>query len=497
MGRVMTKIFKAIVFICILSIVLYTINEAMIPKTNHNTATWGATDRYNQFYEMEENSIDVLFLGSSVVANAISPQEIYDDYGIRSYNLASSGQSIFFNYFWLKEALKTQSPKVVVLDTKFMFPVYPDSALNAPEGTYRECSNCMHWSSDKVEMINEICKYDKEQDKLSYFLTNLMYHDRWTELAEIDINGDLTEGDKLKGQSIITAYSDAVYDAFVPDGSTAKAETVPVMDEYLEKIVNLCKDNGIQLVLVTYPDTMTDATNNRMNEIAQKYELPYYNFCLAEHYYAIGAELPRENVIEHENVWGAVKMSKYMGGILQKEYGVPAVADEQWASTSYYYHHVLSTADLPHIEQFDQYLATLAGDDQYVTFVSVKDDSVRFITDKQIALLNQLGLKAPFKDMFRYSYSALIDPIEGNIEEVSGDEQMTISGSLDDGQLIYEVLSGGTDAGVACSIMVNGQEYAVNGVGFNFVVYDRVTQKVVDSVCFYTNEYGEYCKRQI
>ena len=49
--------------------------------------------------------------------------------------------------------------------------------------------------------------------------------------------------------------------------------------------------------------------------------------------------------------------------------------------------------------------------------------------------------------------------------------------------------------GIACSIIINGDNYEVNGVGFNFVVYDRVTQKVVDSACFYRNEYGEYCKR--
>ncbi|WP_406544301.1 hypothetical protein [Pseudobutyrivibrio sp.] len=496
MKKILTKITKSIVFIALLAVVLYEVNEILVPKNNHLTTIWSSTDRYNQFYNMEKNTVDVIFLGSSVVANAMSPQEIYDDYGIRSYNLASSGQSIFFNYYWLKEALKYQSPKVVVLDSKFIFSVYPDSAVNTTEGTYRECANSMKWSPNKVEMINELCKNDPSQDKLSYYLTNLRYHTRWAEIQDIDMNAELTSQDELKGQSIITNLGDAGYDVFVSSDTSIKADPVPLMEEYLTKIVDLCKENNIQLVLVTYPDiTMTDAVNNRMVYYSEAYGVPYYNFCSVEHYYEIGAQLPKENVIEHENIWGAIKMSQYMGGILQKDFGVQPVQDEQWSSTSYYYHHMIGSADLSYINNIDEYLKTLAGDPQYITFISVKDDAVRFITDEDIALLNELGLKAPFKDMFRYSYCAVIDNNEGAFEEKSADEQITINGSLDEGKLIYEVTSGGTNAGIACSIVINGENYEANGVGFNFVVYDRVTQTVVDSVCFYRNEDGEYCKR--
>ncbi|MBP5594345.1 MAG: hypothetical protein J6Y02_03105 [Pseudobutyrivibrio sp.] len=495
MKGILTKIFRSLAFLAILGAILYNVNEILVPKTNHNSVIWSYTDKYNQFYQMEENSIDVLFLGSSVVANAISPQEIYDDYGIRSYNLSSSGQSIFFNYYWLKEALKYQNPQTVVLDSKFIFSMYPDSAVNTTEGTYRECANSMKWSANKVEMINELCKNDPTQDKLSYYLTNMRYHTRWTEIQEIDMDASLTNHDELKGQSIMTGYGEDSYDPFIPVDSDIKADAVPLMEEYLKKIVDLCKENSINLVFISLPDVMTDAVNNRMIDYSKTFNVPYYNFCSEKIFYEIGAELPKENVIEHENIWGAAKMSKYIGSILKEDFNVPSVEDEQWSSTSYYYHHMFSSADLVNVESMDEYLDMLSGDPQYITFVSVKDDAVRFITDEDIVRLNRLGLNAPFKDMFRYSYSAVVDLADGSIEEISPDEQVVISGNLDDGQVIYEVTSGGTNAGIACSIMINGDNYEVNGVGFNFVVYDRVTQKVIDSACFYRNEYGEYCKR--
>ena len=74
MKGILTKIFRSLAFLAILGAILYNVNEMRVPKTNHNSVIWSYTDKYNQFYQMEENSIDVLFLGSSVVANAISPQ---------------------------------------------------------------------------------------------------------------------------------------------------------------------------------------------------------------------------------------------------------------------------------------------------------------------------------------------------------------------------------------------------------------------------------------
>ena len=112
------NIIRSAVFLFLLVISLYYINEMLLPKYTLKNNLWPMTSSYNQFYQMEEDSVDVLFLGSSVVVNAFSPQEIYDTYGIRSYNLASEEQSIFLSYYWLKEALRYQNPQVVVLDTR-------------------------------------------------------------------------------------------------------------------------------------------------------------------------------------------------------------------------------------------------------------------------------------------------------------------------------------------------------------------------------------------
>ena len=173
------NIIRSAVFLFLLVISLYYINEMLLPKYTLKNNLWPMTSSYNQFYQMEEDSVDVLFLGSSVVVNAFSPQEIYDTYGIRSYNLASEEQSIFLSYYWLKEALRYQNPQVVVLDTRFLFPQHLEGT-NTIEPMTRKCLDPMKWSSVKAEAVNAVCEMDPVQSKLSYYLTNIRYHSRWT-----------------------------------------------------------------------------------------------------------------------------------------------------------------------------------------------------------------------------------------------------------------------------------------------------------------------------
>ncbi len=490
MKNISLKLLKVAVFLTLLVFILYNVNKVLLPKSYAGNSKWPASTTINQFYAMEENTVDVLFLGSSVVANDFSPQQLYDDLGIRSYNLATSGQSIFFNYYMLKEALQYQSPSAVVIDSKFLFNSHPSSAVNATEATTREVIDNMKWGPVKMELINDLCERDETQDKLSYYLTNIRYHGIWTDLDQSNFDYVLTDHDYLKGHAVIYDEGDSSYTPFEPSDSTAFADLDPVMASYFGQIASLCKENDIDLMLISLPDAMSDARHNAISWLADQYNVDYYNLNLTEHYNAIGATLPKENVVEHGNIWGAIKLTQYVGKILQSTYKVPSVSDMQWESTDSYYQHLLRNANFPYINNFEDYLTELATDDNYVTLISVKDDGFRFVSDEQIDLLEQLGLYAPFKDLFRNSYAAVIDPQKGNVEQYSDSENVTISGSILDSAGFYSITSGGYNSGLACSITVDGKEVAVGYVGINLVVFDRTTEEIVDAVSFFWNDDG-------
>lgn len=478
---------KSIIFLIILVIMLYYINQILQPKYIYKNSIWPTTSTYNQFYRMEENSIDVFFLGSSVCVNAFSPQEIYNNYGIRSYNLGSEQQSIFLSYFWLKEVLRFQSPQVVVLDTKFLFDIHPETAINTTEGMTRKCLDPMKWSGVKAEAVNDLCSIDESQSKLSYYLTNIRFHSRWSSLAEHDIDMSEVQYAELKGYSAVDAYGPQSYTPFILDNTDIYEDFEPTMQEYLERIVELCKENDIRLVLVSLPgNTMNSGIHNNLTKYATDNNVDYYNLCETGNYEAIGAILPKESVISHENLWGSIKMSKYIGELLSETYDVAAVQDAQWEETKDYYEHVIKNCELVHITDFAEYLKAV-DDQNYSVFVSVGNDATTGLTDEMKVALMKLGVETDWTDKYRWSYYAVILPGEGVVEK-AGEDTLTVTGGFRGNRSVYTITSNGYYTGSEAAITIDGTNYSKNGSGFNIVVYDNVTMKVIDQVQFDTGD---------
>ncbi|HQA96673.1 MAG TPA: hypothetical protein PLF62_01760 [Clostridia bacterium] len=69
-------------------------------------------------YAQPPNSIDVLAVGSSLLYSGINTNVLWSQYGIAAYNLCSAEQPFWVSYYLIREALKTQNPKVIILDAK-------------------------------------------------------------------------------------------------------------------------------------------------------------------------------------------------------------------------------------------------------------------------------------------------------------------------------------------------------------------------------------------
>ena len=474
----------SVVFLLILFGSLFTINKILEAKYILKNSTWPTTSSYRQFYEMDKDSIDVLFFGSSVAVNAFIPQEIYNTYGITSYNLGSEQQSIYLSYYWLKEALRFQSPKVVVLDAKFMMNLHPENPINTTEGLTRKCLDPMKWSKVKREAVHNLCLLDEEQSELSYYLINLRYHSRWSRLQEYDINEDMVDISALKGYAPTTDYGPASYTTYEQTDASATTEFAPLMQEYLDKMADLCKENNIQLVLVDLPgNEMNDAINNTHTSYAEKRGIDYYNLCSTKYYEMIGAVLPKENTLSHENIWGAIKTSRFFGNLLKDTYKVEARQDEQFEVTKAFYEQTKKSADLVTISNQAEYLNALLNNN-YAIFISVRGDasSVFNIPEVKEGLQN-LGLTCELTDIPETSYVAAI--VAGNVvaEEASA-ENVKYTGSFRDHHSIYTLQSCGLKGNPSTSIIIDGQEYSIANNGINFAIYDLTTYKIIDKVTF-------------
>lgn len=478
---------KSIVFLCILCICVKWVFQLIVPKFFCDNA-WPTTSTYLGFYQMAENSIDVLCFGSSHAASFFLPQELYNIYGIRSYNLGCEQQNLITSYFWLKEALRFQKPKVVLLDCYILFDYRPEEPLNSAESCTRKAFDYMHWSLVKKEAVNTICKLDENQSELSYYLPNIRYHTRWKELSENDFTYlEKSSQYELKGYAPFSHYGrNQNFVPFEQGLSEEKIEMVPLMKEYLEKITQLCAQENISLILIKTPSTYQNIGKyNTIQQYAATHNLAFIDFNEKTVYEECNYRFEQDNSDNgHGNLWGAQKITNYIGKYLINNYNNICQNDWQWEITSGYYEEIKKDYTLVHTTDIDTYL-TLLQDMRYTIFISVRDECTTALKDSTLENLKKLGLKADLKGKFRYSYLAVIS--NGVLTEQLEPEKIEFHASLEKKSMFFTITSAGYSCGNVSSIIIDGVEKSKNGRGINIVVYLNHTGKVIDSVCFDTH----------
>ena len=68
------------------------------------------------FYAQEPGTVDVLLLGNSHMGVHVDTATLWQEYGISAFALWGGVQPMWNSYHFLTEALKTQTPRAVVLE---------------------------------------------------------------------------------------------------------------------------------------------------------------------------------------------------------------------------------------------------------------------------------------------------------------------------------------------------------------------------------------------
>lgn len=473
--------FTVLLFMCII-----WIYQLIVPKYFYEN-DWPTTSTYCGFYQMEKNTTDVLFFGSSHAASFFIPQELYNRYGITSYNLGCEQQNLVVSYYWLKEALRYQQPKAVLLDCYMLFDYNTKEPLNTAESCTRKAMDFMKWSPVKQEAVKTICKLDKNQSLLSYYFPNIRYHTRWKGLLEKDFTAkSLKSHYELKGYAPLSGYCD--YTEFAPFESSScetKAQMVPLMEAYLDSLRLLCTQNAISLILVKTPSTAQTAEKSAaIQDYADRHKLLFLDFNDRALYEQTGYRFETDNHDSgHGNLWGAKKVTNYIGHILKDNGIADSRTSPQWEQTKAYYKGIQKDCCLAHITGLDTYLYQLK-DSRYGIFIASKGDCTSFLKEPSARLLARLGLTV------EYGCSLIAAISDGNITVQTGTGQLDADGTIKDGAVTYCLLSTSTAYEEKSSIILDGTERSKNSRGLNIVVYQLDTKKVIDAVCFDTGAEG-------
>ncbi len=475
---------KAMIFTAALWLCLASAGRILTPKFFFNQ-TWPTTSTYLGFYQMEEHTVDVLFFGSSHAASNFSPQKLYDEHRIRSYNLGCEQQNLLVSYYWLLEALRFQTPKAVILDCYMLFPYNRNEALNTSEGCTRKAIDYMKWSNVKRAAVKDICALDAKQTAASYYFPNIRFHTRWTGLNEDDFTyAEMSAHSELKGFAALSARCGMEdFAPFEENAGENTEEMVELMRVYLDRIEALCRERGIRLILVKTPATPENAARCRtIRQYAQEKGLPFYDFNEKQLYESIDFHFASDNHDSgHGNIWGAEKITSCLGKLLSGEYGIAGQTDPQWEDTRAWYEGVKKDCELRYETGLAEYLACL-DDARYTVFMAVRGEEAVILPDGAWERMSALGLKENPDGKAGRSYYAVAARKEAL--EASGSGELGREGRIRGGRISYEIKSTGAGEKSVCSIRIGRSELCRNRRGLNVVVYNHVTKTVVDSVCF-------------
>lgn len=266
------KIIKTASFI-LLVVLCFSVLTPIFQKKSIQGA-WNYTTKVNAFKNLEKDSLDVIVFGSSHAYCSFVPS-VFSNYGISSYVLATQQQSAAMSYYYMEEALKTQSPSVIVYETYMI----SDKAYVPEDSVIYDAADQLPFSLTKLRLIHTSVNGKKIGERLPFYLTLLKFHNRYSTLTDDDFYYDPdSAADEYRGY-VCLEDSKPVKPEMLTDAN-ATGEICDADAEYLDKMIKLCEENGIKLVLAYSPYSVPQekiASLNAVAKYAEENNIPFYN----------------------------------------------------------------------------------------------------------------------------------------------------------------------------------------------------------------------------
>lgn len=477
----------AFVLFCVLALGLIGYTDRVL---------WDKNGTIMGFYEEPKNSIDVIYVGGSHTNAAISPTQLYEEYGTTGYVLYSWSQPIWTAYHYTLEALKTQKPKVVVVDVFGM--VYgntymTDVDMNSVSDDY---SLLIPPSLNRVELAIAMSRCQTEHKPFYRYASLLRYHNRWKALTKEDLLWPL-QSYRTTGKGFGPLYTTESYELHEPSEITPNGEIAYEWSKvYLQKLVELSMQQGFQLVAVNFPYIAEDVEYDIFawtRQYCEENGVPFIDYLLEDTAAEAGFDYAADMAEHaHVNYKGAAKLTAHLGKFLHENYELPDhrgdAAYAQWKTDAAIENRNLQDMQLCMTDNLEDLLTKAENGDYLVLMAACGDLSAADASSVTAALQNHGYSIQPFAENQPGLWC--FDGSEPG--STVGIGKITLT--ADDGTVLSAVTSADS-----CEIFALDSEIkkltdvSRNRPGLNIVVADKSTGKLVYSVSYSTmHDYTAY-----
>ena len=252
----------------------------------------------------------VLLLGNSHMGVHVDTATLWQEYGISAFALWGGVQPMWNSYHFLVEALKTQTPRAVVLEIGGLSYDWE----YADEATQLKNVAGMKLSRNKWEAVQATAPRDR---RAALMLGLPLYHQRYGEVTAEDFDYFPWSEGLVNYKGSFALYGHGNFDLGDPAAITEVAEISQKSLNYFEKIISLCREKEIPLILVKTPTVDLKKYQpycNAVDQIAAREGLAFYNFNqMVEETGITGEDFYFDT---HLNLTGARKLSRSLAEIL-------------------------------------------------------------------------------------------------------------------------------------------------------------------------------------
>ena len=456
------KVIKIISFVLIFCVLLYSVSRVLRFKYNDGIY------QFDSFYILKNNSIDVLLLGSSHSFININSFYLYKLYGISSFNLCGSIQPLWNTYFYFKEALKTQKPKLIIVEaytTIINYEYIDDSRII--KNTYG-----IKWSIDRLNSVIVSSPKNRWNEFLNPFY---QYHNKYSSLTYEDFlpyNGK-EKYKYYKGYAI--SYHIHSNMKTKVDYITNEISLYPKVEKYYRMVIELAKNNNIPILIVKAPYSTYSRNDqkkyNMAERIAKEYNVPFIN--LNYNYDDYNLDFSKDFAdTSHLNYKGAEKVARYLGKYLKENYDLPDRRGEHkyhsWEMNAKYQDKEIYNFELKQDKNLNEYIEKVKNTDDYVIGITMLGNY-----QKDDAVVQSITSNFNIDNIYLKNVSYVID-----------NSKVIYSSEGSNQYLFHKEIGSYTDLVVqnGQKLSINRRNYIKTKNGINIVIYDKFTEQIVDNI---------------
>ncbi len=345
MKKTVKYIFSFLIALSLLTLSLFLFSRLLEPKYVSASKEGNLISEYYKETDKGRKH-DVIFIGDCEAYSSFVPPVLYEQYGITSFVRGSPSQSMAQSYHFLCESLRYETPKAIV------FSVYAMCKDEKSDEAYNRMTlDGMRLSHDKILSVHE--SIGEGESVLSYYLPIMRFHTRIYELCDEDASYMLSRplvshnGYYMRKERVSRRGED-IHD------DLAEHPLCEKNFEYLDKMTEACRAEGVELILVKTPSNSWrypwyEEWDTEIEEYAESHGIAYYDLIGGASDMSLDIDSDSYDGGMHLNVYGAEKVTKYFGEILKGNHLIKGSLDEKtkeiWEEKICEYHRERNESD--------------------------------------------------------------------------------------------------------------------------------------------------------